>query len=422
MRLLTKTTLFFITISLFVIFTGGILFYFSFRYIMNRQVQRELVSEMHQIIMHPHTGNDYIADSAQYYLPVHYSIKPIRSVTNPGVVFKDTMLIETLSGEYQPYCELSIETEMDGNPVRISISKSLIFSDELIKYILLVTLFLSLVLLFGIIFLNRYFVNRLWGNFLTTVDVIKDYRISESDHIELPESEIIEFQLLNEGFEKMHKRIRLDYLNLKEFIENISHEIQNPLAIIKSKIDLLQQDNRLEKSQAELVQSIQGSAIRLSNLNKSLILLSKIDNNQFQVREKVDISRSLDQIIENYEDILLTKNITLTREYKNDLIVLGDPGLISIMLLNILKNSIIHNLQSGTIDVSIQGSKLKIKNTGKKLEINQDDIFKRFIKSSSRPESLGLGLAIVKKICDYYQFGIEYSCSDIYHIITISFK
>jgi len=420
MRLLTKTTLFFITISLFVIFTGGILFYFSFRYIMNRQVQRELVSEMHQIIMHPREENIYITDSSQYYLPVHYSIKPIRSVTNPGVVFKDTMLIETLSGEYQPYCELSIETKMNGNPVRISISKSLIFSDELIKYILLVTLFLSLVLLIGIIFLNKYFVNRLWGNFLTTVDVIKDYRISESDHIELPESEVIEFQLLNEGFEKMHKRIRHDYLNLKEFIENISHEIQNPLAIIKSKIDLLQQDNRLEKSQTELVQSIQGSAIRLSNLNKSLILLSKIDNNQFPVREKVDIAKSLDQHIENYEDILLTKNITLAREYNNALIVQGDPGLISIMLLNILKNSIIHNLQSGTIDIKIQDSTLTIKNTGKKLEINQDDIFKRFIKSSSRPDSLGLGLAIVKKICDYYHFGIEYSCSDIYHIVTIS--
>jgi signal transduction histidine kinase len=422
MRLLTKTTLFFITISLFVIFTGGILFYFSFRYIMNRQVQRELISEMHQIIMHPPSEKNFITDSSQYYLPVHYSIKAIREITNPGIVFKDTMLVESLSGEYQPFCELSLETEMNRTPVRISISKSLIFSDELVKYILLVTLFLSLVLLSGIIFLNKYFVNRLWGNFFTTVDVIKDYRISESNHIELPESEIIEFQLLNEGFEKMHERIKLDYQNLREFIENISHEIQNPLAIIKSKIDLLQQDTELGKPQAELIQSIQGSAIRLSNLNKSLILLSKIDNNQFQIREKVDIAKSIDQHLENYEDILMTKNINLTREYNNGLSVQGDPGLISIMLLNLLKNSIIHNLQSGTIDITIIDSTLTIKNTGKKLEINQDDIFKRFIKSSSRPDSLGLGLAIVKKICDYYQFGIEYSSSDIYHIVTISFK
>jgi signal transduction histidine kinase len=213
----------------------------------------------------------------------------------------------------------------------------------------------------------------------------------------------------------------MDYQNLKEFIENISHEIQNPLAIIKSRIDLLQQNESIEKSQADLIQSIQGSAIRLSNLNKSLILLSKIDNNQFPEREKVDIGEYIDFHIENFEDIIQSKNISLNKNYKDPVIVLADPGLISILLLNLLKNSIFHNLTSGTIEITTEAKTLTIVNSGKKLDINQEDLFKRFTKSSNRPDSLGLGLSIVKKICDYYQFGIKYSFENNLHIVTISF-
>ena len=220
----------------------------------------------------------------------------------------------------------------------------------------------------------------------------------------------------------MHGRIKQDYQNLKEFIENISHEIQNPLAIIKSRIDLLQQNENLDKSQAELIQSIQSSTIRLSNLNKSLILLSKIDNNQFSEREEVDIAENINFHLENFEDIIQSKNISLDKNYKNPLVVRADSNLISIMLLNLLKNSIYHNFSSGTVEVMTESNTLIIKNSGKKLDINPEDLFKRFTKSSNKPDSLGLGLAIVKKICDYYNFSIQYTCQDNFHIITIIFK
>lgn len=421
MKLLTKTTLFFLTISLLVIFAGGIIFYFSFRYIMNREVRRELVTEMHQVIMSPPRNIIIGTDSAILNSPLHYRIIPIEEIHKPNFVFRDTMLFDRIAGRYQPYRMLSYETTLDGNLVRISIPKSLLFSDELIEYVVFVTLLLSLILLSCIVFLNNYFFSKIWGNFFSTIDVIKDYSISDTKEITLTESEITEFNLLNHVFEKMHQRIKMDYQNLKEFIENISHEIQNPLAIIKSRIDLLQQNESIEKSQAELIQSIQGSAIRLSNLNKSLILLSKIDNNQFPEREKVDIGETIDLHIENFEDIIQSKKISLNKNYYDPVIVLADPSLISIMLLNLLKNSIFHNLISGTIEITTEAKTLTIVNSGKKLDINQEDLFKRFTKSSNRPDSLGLGLSIVKKICDYYQFGIKYSFENNLHIVTISF-
>jgi len=422
LKLLTKTTLFFLTIALFVLFVGGIVFYFSFRYIMNHEVKRELVTEMHQVILHPPQSNIIGIDSVVFNLPVHYQILPVKDIHNPTLDFRDTLLFDNIMGRYQPYRMLSYETNLDGKPVRISISKSLLISDELIEYVAFVILLLSLILLLFIIAFNNYFFSRIWGKFFKTIDVIKDYNISDKKEITFPESEITEFNLLNQVFEKMHGRIKQDYQNLKEFIENISHEIQNPLAIIKSKVDLLQQNENIDKSQAGLIQSIQSSAIRLSNLNKSLILLSKIDNKQFSEREEFDIVENINFHLNNFEDIIKSKNISVQKIYKNPLVVWADSNLISIMLLNLLKNCIYHNFSSGTVEVMTESNTLIIKNSGKKLDINPEDLFKRFTKSSNKPDSLGLGLAIVKKICDYYNFSIQYTCQDNFHIITIIFK
>ena len=422
MKLLTKTTLFFLTIALLVLFAGGIVFYFSFRYMMNREIKRELFTEMHQVILHPPNRNVIGIDSVVFDLPVHYQIIPIKKIQKPTFIFIDTLLYDNIIGRYQLYRMISYETLSGEKPVRISISKSLLVSDELVEYVAFVTLALSLILLFFIIGTNNYFFSRVWGSFFETIDVIKDYSISETRSIKFEESEITEFNQLNHVFEKMHERIKQDYQNLKEFIENISHEIQNPLAIIKSRVDLLQQNENLDKSQAELIQSIQNNTIRLSNLNKSLILLSKIDNNQFQIREEVEIVENINLHLDNFEDIIQSKNILLYKDLNNQIHVSADPTLISIMLLNLLKNSIYHNIPYGNIEIKTELNKLTIINSGRELDINPEDLFNRFTKSSNKPDSLGLGLAIVKKICDYYKFTIQYTCKANNHIITIIFK
>jgi signal transduction histidine kinase len=422
LKLLTKTTLFFLTIALFILFAGGIAFYFTFKYMMSREVNRELLSEMHGIIRRPPQPNIIGTDSVVFDLPVHYQIIPIEKIEHQGFIYRDTILYDDINGDYQLYRMINYQTVLAGKPVNISISKSLLVADELVGNVAFVTLGLSLFLLLFIIGTNNYFFSHIWGNFFETIDVIKDYNIAESKSVKFTESEITEFNELNLVFEKMHERIKRDYQNLKEFIENISHEIQNPLAVIKSKVDLLQQYENLDKSQFELIQSIQTNANRLSGLNRSLILLSKIDNNQFPVREKVDILANINFHLENFEDIIESKNITLTKNLSDQIIVSADPSLISILLLNLLKNSIYHNMPSGRIEITTNSNSLIIKNTGKNLDINPEDLFNRFTKSSSKPDSLGLGLSIVKKICEYYNYSVKYTLKDSFHIVSIGFK
>ena len=387
----------------------------------NREVKMELVTEMHQLMLNPKIESILNKDSVFFPLPNQYQIITILEIKKPEFVFTDTLLFDSIMQRYQSHRMLRYETKINDQPVQLTISKSLNISDKLIENVTIVIFFLSITFMLCIVVFNNYFFKRIWGNFFKTIETIQAYNISDVQEVKLPESEISEFNLLNRVLEKMHERINQDYNNLKEFIENISHEIQTPLAIIKSKIELLTQSEKLDTEQLALIQSVQTSAIRLSNLNKTLILLSKIDNNQFPRKEKVQLKEIIDFHLDNFEEIIESQKISVTKDYQCLTSIQADSDLINIMLLNLLKNAIYHNQSSGKLEIICDSASLTIKNTGKELEISQDDLFKRFTKSSFRPDSLGLGLAIVKKICDYYCFKISYSYQDNYHTITITF-
>jgi signal transduction histidine kinase len=422
LNLLSKTTLFFLTIAFFVLFTCGIGFYFLVKSMINREVRTELVTEMHQFMLNPHLLRNADSDSLFAALPYQYRVTKIKNITNQEFQFTDTLLFDAIMQRYQSYRILRYQTDINGQPIRLTMSKSLSISDKLIENVALLIFCLSFIFMFCIVIFNNLFFKKIWGHFFKTIDIIKAYNISDTKEVSLPRSEIAEFDLLNQVFEKMHERIKQDYQNLKEFIENISHEIQTPLAIIKSKIELLTQNEKLDPEQLSLLQAMQTSTIRLSNLNKTLILLSRIDNHQFPSREKVDLQGMIDFHLSNFEDMINAKDIGIRKNYQCPILVLANSDLISILILNLLKNAIYHNHPSGTIDISCDANSLSIKNTGKELEINKEDLFKRFTKSSQKPDSLGLGLAIVKKICDYYHFDINYVYENNHHVITILFE
>jgi signal transduction histidine kinase len=421
LKLLTKTTLFFLTIAFFILFIGGIGFYFLFKSMVNREVKMELITEMHQLMLNPKIVNSLHKDSVYFALPSQYHIISIKEVKKQKFVFTDTLLFDSIMKRYQSYRTLQYQTTINGQPVQLTISKSLSISDKLIENVAIVTFFLSLAFMLCILIFNNYFFKQIWGNFFKTIEIIQAYNLSDNQNIKLPDSEISEFDLLNRVLEKMQERIRQDYQNLKEFIENVSHEIQTPLAIIKLKIELLTQTEKLDSEQLALVQSMQTSAVRLSNLNKTLILLSKIDNNQFPKKEKVIVKEMIDFHLDNFEEMIESKGIEVTKDYQCPVIIQADSDLINVLILNLLKNAIYHNQPSGKLEISCDSNNLMIKNTGKKLEINPEDLFKRFTKSSIKPDSLGLGLAIVKKICDYYRFEVKYLYQDHFHTITITF-
>ncbi len=388
---------------------------------MYSEVDKELSAEMHHLVFNLRSKNYLSNDSVLSILPHSIRIERIIRINRQEFSFRDTLLFDAFMNRFQSYRILVYQTEIHKQAVKVSISKSLAISDDLIEKVAISIFTLTLLFLLCIFLFNRYFLSRVWSDFFHTIDVIRNYDLQKSKELNISESEITEFNLLNIVFDKMIDRIKQDYLGLKEFTENISHEIQTPLAIIKAKIDLLLQNETLDENQINLILSMQTSAIRLSNLNKSLILLAKIDNNQFQEHEKISIKESIEFHLNNFEEIIETKNIKLSKSYKENVEVVADSNLINILIINLLKNAIRHNLPSGILDIVLENNKLTIGNSGSENNVAVEELFKRFIKASSKPESLGLGLAIIKKICDYYRFSIQYSYKDKYHKIEVLF-
>jgi signal transduction histidine kinase len=238
----------------------------------------------------------------------------------------------------------------------------------------------------------------------------------------LQESDVKEFEDLNRGLKAMTERIKNDYLNLKEYTENASHEIQTPLAIINSKLELLLQSGEMSEKQYKALADAYEASIRLSKYNSTLILLAKIENKQFPESKMVSPEAILDNLLENLDDLIRTKKIEVIRQIKPEVTVHMNPYLAEMLIVNLVKNAVRHNVKGGKLVVEVDSGFLQISNTGPETALDENLLFKRYFKSSSSPESLGLGLAIVQKICALYGFEVSYQFLDGLHRLNVKFN
>ncbi|MCX6229629.1 MAG: HAMP domain-containing sensor histidine kinase, partial [Bacteroidia bacterium] len=260
-----------------------------------------------------------------------------------------------------------------------------------------------------------------WKVFYDTIAKINNYEVNSDKAFELQESDIKEFEDLNRVIVTMTKRIKNDYLNLKEYIENASHEIQTPLAIINSKMELLLQSGDMQEKQYKSVAEAYEASNRLSRLNKTLILLAKIENRQFPELKPVNPAIMINHQLESLEDLIHSKKIKITKLLDPEATISVNPYLAEILFVNLIKNAIRHNLTGGHLILELTSQSLKIANSGSSTPLDPEMLFKRFHTSSSSPESLGLGLSIVQKICTIYGFQISYRYEDELHVMQVDF-
>ena len=218
----------------------------------------------------------------------------------------------------------------------------------------------------------------------------------------------------------MTEKIAKDYRNLKEFTENASHEMQTPLSIIQSKLELLIQSENLTAEQMQEVQVIYESAARLAKLNQALLLLAKIENSQFAEAKPVKLDEIIKTKLLFFEELIAHKNISVEVNLE-PLTINIHPILADILVSNLIGNAIKHNLEKGKLIVKLKGDELVIQNSGKPLTITPEQLFQRFRKADPASDSLGLGLAIVNEICIVYNYSIDYKYVDNLHSVSIGF-
>jgi len=167
--------------------------------------------------------------------------------------------------------------------------------------------------------------------------------------------------------------------------------------------------------------AVENTVKKLSSLNKTLLLLTKIENNQFTENKVINMSDIIFNSLEQQEDFVKLKNIRVHTELTPDLLVKMNPMLADVLISNLIRNAIRHNFDNGIINISCNEKRILISNSGEPITINQNEMFVRFKKNDSSKDSLGLGLSIVKSILDLYNFKITYSYINSMHVFEISF-
>jgi signal transduction histidine kinase len=266
---------------------------------------------------------------------------------------------------------------------------------------------------------NRFLLRKLWQPFYETLLSIKQFNLSNKRSLPNHNSNIDEFKELDTAMKEMAGKVLNDYDTLKNFADNASHEMQTPLAIINSKLDILIQDQNLDEKQMKQLQGIYDATGRLSKLNQSLLLLTKIENNQFSVTTAVQLDDLVKEKLFQLEDLVKAKQIDVRINARPTSIQMND-FLADILVNNLLSNAIRHNVQKGTIEITLGPGELTISNSNPPLGFNASDIFDRFQKGNLSSGS-GLGLAIVRQICDNYNFIIDYGYKDNMHSFTLRF-
>ena len=353
---------------------------------------------------------------------VLFSLPPVTEIRKVNEIgrrtLKDTIIYDPSQDEMESFRELATYEEIDGQVYQITVRNLVVESGDI-----LIAIVLSYIFIFVLAFLFLFIFNttrnvKLWNPFFKNLEQMKEFSVSSDEPLELVDSDVLEFSELKEIILLLTTKVRNDYQNLKQFTEDVSHEMQTPLAIIQAKIDNIINEHSINDKQFEQISSIQKDIQRLKQLNQRITLLTKIDNNQFIRVGDVNITILLKEKIENFKEMEIDY---ISLQSKKDLIVSMDFYLADILINNLLSNAIKHSGVEKRIAITAESNMLVISNYGQKALIHPEKLFLRFYREANSMKSTGLGLAIVKKICDLYKFDLSYSFEDQQHSFSITF-
>ncbi|WP_299986545.1 HAMP domain-containing sensor histidine kinase [uncultured Pontibacter sp.] len=420
MRILTKTSLYYLLVSVIVFLLGGTSFYKILQTEIYDEVDDQLFTDKENIIEYIRRHNELPSVTSG----ISEAIIVRETSANAGALeaLSDTLIFSTYDEEYVPFRKLTFTTYQDGKPFEYTILKSLMDFEDLFESTMLAMAWIFVLLLVGLAGVN-YFINKYnWRNFYDTLERAKRYSLTRRKPLVLKPSNTQEFQELNEVLQAMTGKIHNDYLNLKEFTENASHEIQTPLAIVSNKLELFMQSDNLTMQQAAMLDEMHASINRLSRLNRSLILLTRIENREFSENEVIPLHELLQEQLDQLQEMMQMHGIQVEIEAMQPVFVEMNTGLCEILISNLLLNAIRHNSTGGIIRINLQADELCIKNSGEALQEEPVSLFERFRSGGKFSGSLGIGLALVSKISELYQLQPSYTYEEGLHVLKLNFQ
>ncbi|UFH56621.1 sensor histidine kinase KdpD [Spirosoma sp. KNUC1025] len=423
MSLLGQTARYLLFTALAIALVGSVGFYVIIHRTIQREIDEILTSQSEQAIKQLH---QYTSDA---HLPTDWDDNPhverLSSKADIQTGFVDILAPDPLNSANQvPMRQLRAVVTVDGEPYQVIVSQPYYEFDELAKIMSAGVILGFLVLMIASVVVGLGLARRLWRPFYGTIEQLRDFRLDAGGEVDFPESRIREFALLRQSLIELTRKLRQQFSLQKQFTENASHELQTPLAVASAELDFLMQSDQLTEADHAHLQQATNALSRLSQLNRSLLLLTQVENDQFTKDERLNLSALLNQYVDEYEPFFQYKNLMLKRNIAPDVLVQMNRQLAGVLLTNILKNAARHGSMSpgtseGFVCIELTDTVLTIANTGEPLPFADSQLFDRFVKNPARPDSTGLGLALVKQITDRYGLPLTYRYDNHVHSFRV---
>ena len=424
MKLVYKITL---TLILPLVLTLGLWGWFSYR-TMSRKIHADtdliLKDYSNNIIMRLLSGRElperFNGAYNTYYLEY---VSPEYARENPPVVYGEA---EAFLQSQEDFASSRIRSQIfedaDGNYRKLTVSLPTFEQDVLIEHILWWTILLFVVLLLAIMVIGIILLNYNMRPLYKLLEWIDNYEPG-SPASEVPsDTDIIEFRKLSSAVEDAVARFEKQYEERKMFIGNASHELQTPLAVCSNRIEMLLDRPDLQPEVAEELVKLHRSLSGLIKLNKTLLLLSKIENGQFQQSMRMDMNAVLKSSVQMNAEIYEHKGISVEMVEDGVFVHMMDEQMASILAGNLIRNAFRYTQDGGAIVIRMTGDGFSVSNTGT-TPLDKDKVFHKFYQPAGKREgSTGLGLTLVRCVCVNNGLQASYDYADGRHIFGVNLK
>ncbi|MDT3401000.1 sensor histidine kinase [Mucilaginibacter terrae] len=415
MKLLTRYNRSTIAITTAIMLVAAVAYYFAITAVLSRQVDKALEVEEHEV-------RDYalLNGTLPHVFSTNHQAILFTSVNTPQQrKFVDTVYRDLKDEELESARALYTWVKVQGKQYRVVVVQSKVETEDLIKVIFLITLGLIVALLAALFFLNRIILSNIWKPFYKILEQLKAFNLAENSSVKTVPSGIDEFRELDSAVNLMADRVKDDYQALKAFTENASHELMTPISVINSKLDTFVQTGEFTDTQSRLLNDMYASVTRLTRLNKSMLLLAKIENRLIADKQDLNLKILVEEALNQFEEPIIAREITI-ESHLDDKPMKASLLLMEVLISNLISNALRHNKPGGFISTELNHLKLQVSNSSNADKLNTENLFRRFQKSASS-EGSGLGLTISKQICDMYGFNLAYMHLNGVHHFIITF-
>ncbi|MGM0946995.1 MAG: sensor histidine kinase [Bacteroidota bacterium] len=417
MKLINLLTTWYILITMIALFLGGLLIFKKLESEIDFELGRELDR---QIDAYAERIRDGAPADRLIYDKLEITEIPL-DIPEEELYLRDTIAYHDPMNREEKQLKASKSYKIDGKHYRISYYNIVVETEDITETVVITMVSVFLIQLLFLGFFTRIGSKKILRPFHQTLDQIRSFNFQKNEPLHLPKNAVAEFEKLNSFLEKMSQKLLNDYRQIKEFSENLSHEVQTPSAVIRGKLEHLMNEDISEK-QALMIQAAYQSNEKINKIVRSLSMLAKLENEEFEAPEKIDLSPILHRVLDGMQELIELRSLVVSTQIQENSLVKIHPFIAEVLIQNLINNAIKHNIQGGQLRIELNEYSLRIENSGKLPDKDPEEFFDRFKKANSSSESIGLGLAIVKQICRRYTLRPQYRIENNLHVLMILFK